>query len=301
MARRTSILAAAVVPIAIAGLSTLPRSPGPGNFLVTSSRSSNVAIEAVTCDPEPEDAAECHRNFPTGCTDSDNPGYDAYLNFLKNQTGPFLAANEPKVLARNDFASLDRNTPKDLSSRNHEDFRDDLQNLHEGDTRAIVGYLYYAKPSGAETSNCKLTNEEDVDFHIGLGFTPKSKKALGTIHKPSLALQQESVIVEMTPHTRKEGWTDQSLQDNRGKAVKVTGQLMIDNEHNNPAQNCGFGNADTSKCWRMSAWELHPVTAFLVCSRSDGACDANSPDSDWTELTTAADNNGAASAPGKRQ
>jgi len=42
--------------------------------------------------------------------------------------------------------------------------------------------------------------------------------------------------------------------------------LLMDNEHNIKSQNCGYPfGAPTDKCWRASAWELHPVIQFYVC------------------------------------
>jgi hypothetical protein len=96
-------------------------------------------------------------------------------------------------------------------------------------------------------------------------------------------LDQVSVVVEMTPYYREQfhpAWTLAKVQSITGKQIKVTGQLMIDNDHHKPADDCGLGDADTSKCWRASVWEVHPVTSFQVCS-SD-SCTANSPN--WVNL-----------------
>jgi hypothetical protein len=61
----------------------------------------------------------------------------------------------------------------------------------------------------------------------------------------------------------------------------VVGQLMVDNEHNVASQNCGH-TPHTSSCWRLSVWELHPVTNFQVCTGADDLCTETSEN--WVEL-----------------
>jgi hypothetical protein len=70
------------------------------------------------------------------------------------------------------------------------------------------------------------------------------------------------------------------MQSVTGKRVKVTGQLMIDNVHHIPKDDCGLGDADSSKCRRASTWEVHPDTNFQVCSVDH--CDASS--TNWVNL-----------------
>ncbi len=268
MKNKPLLSAAALLPLAI-GLATLPRT----------AVQPTTGIEAVTCDPEPIDFAQCHDNYPTGCTDSDNPGYDAYLNSLKNLTGSF--PGNAQVVHESDFTNLNQNTAPDLTKGNHADFADDLKGLGEGQSRTVIGYLWYWQPTGAETCNCKLTGDNNVDYHIGIGFSKKTFNPPN--RRPTKSEQQQSMVVEMTPHTRadKSNWSSDNLDAARGKPVKVVGQLMVDNEHNNVKDNCGYpGHKPT--CWRMSAWELHPVTQFLVCKTD--SCDESSPDSAWQEL-----------------
>ena len=87
----------------------------------------------------------------------------------------------------------------------------------------------------------------------------------------------------MTPYYREQfhpAWTLARVQSVTGKQVKVTGQLMIDNVHHIAKDDCGLGDVDTSKCWRASTWEVHPVTNFQVCSVDH--CDASS--TNWVNL-----------------
>jgi hypothetical protein len=95
--------------------------------------------------------------------------------------------------------------------------------------------------------------------------------------------EQTSIVAEMTPHTRDAKWTVARLRRQRGKAVKVIGQLLVDNTHLNPGADCGFLGDPTLTCWRASAWEIHPVMQFFVC-RSGRTCTRSSPDDDWIRL-----------------
>lgn len=245
---------------------------------------------AATCE-DVIDFRDCHERYPTGCTDSPHPQYDAYLNLMKNQLVP--PTSQPAAFL--DFAgfqNLDRKLPDGLTKGNHQKFKAELAALGEGRPYGAVGYLYYAVQTGAESCNCKLGGAEDTDFHIGIGFDAGLAKQVvdrRTAHRKvekelMKQLQQESVIVEMTPHYRfryEPNWTIDSLKDVLGFQVKVVGQLMADNEHNVPTQNCALAGADRDSCWRGSAWELHPVTRFQVCKNAAGCA----PDSaDWIDL-----------------
>ena len=87
----------------------------------------------------------------------------------------------------------------------------------------------------------------------------------------------------MTPYYREQfrpGWTLAKVQAATGRQIRATGQLMIDNAHTKAADDCGLADADTSKCWRASVWEVHPLTNFQVCSADQ--CDASS--TNWVNL-----------------
>lgn len=231
------------------------------------------------------DFQDCHSRFPTGCSQA--AGYDADLNFLKNLLIPAPAAGTPiQFLSQQDFQNLDANLPDGLSKNNHANFADQLSQLGEGQMRGVTGFLYYAQPSGVESSNCQLANTDglgsNVDFHIGIGFSPVSDLP-GSDKK---TLQQNSIIVEMTPHSRfnfkPNVWTLANVTNAVGKQVKVVGQLLVDSEHNVASQNCALASTAKQKqsCWRASVWELHPVVSFQVCNADSCAQD----DSNWVEL-----------------
>jgi hypothetical protein len=249
-------------------------------------------VIAVKCD-DVQDFRDCHARFRTGCSKS--AGYDPYLNLLKNNLDPPDPDSSPvRFLAKKDFEALDEATPTDLDRSNHIDFKNELDRQGEGKIFGLVGYLYYAKKTGAESSNCQLDSDDEegsnVDYHIGIGFDDNLAKRLASGNNLTAAdrkaLQQKSVIVEMTPHYRAtfetDKWTIDALRQIVGKQVRVVGQLIIDSEHNVRSQNCAIAETNKQKqtCWRASVWELHPVTQFEFCKAE--SCTQNS--SEWAEL-----------------
>ncbi len=245
-------------------------------------------VTAVRCEDNIADFKECHENYPTGCSAS--AGYDAYLNLLKNRTMP--ASDPVRYLTQHDYDDLEKQTPDGLKRTNHADFKDQLSQLGEGQIVGLIGYLYYFQKTGAESSNCQLSSNDaegsNVDYHIGIGFDASLAKQ--TKSNPPAALkkelQQNSVIVEMTPYYRylyhSSDWTLESLKGALGKQVRVVGQLMNDSEHDVASQNCALATtaAQRQKCWRYSVWELHPVIRFQVCG--EDSCDENS--TAWADL-----------------
>ena len=214
----------------------------------------------------------CHPQFTTGCSNSPNPQYDAYLNFLKNQT-PAPTSSISRYIIRATIQSLDGNTPAGITSRNHAQHATPLADVGEGNIVAMIGYLYFVQNTGAESTNCGLHGPGETDYHVGIGFNRTIAQGLQDGHTPSdievKRLQQTSVVVEMTPHYRaqfKPKWTDTFLRQFIGRQVKVVGQLMLDNDHTRPQDNCADPNADQDRCWRMTAWEIHPVIQFYICT-----------------------------------
>ena len=246
--------------------------------------------EGAVCDDDIEGSRGCHTEYPAGCTKAGR--YDAYLNLLKNQLVPPSTA-PVKFLGQSDFANLESMTPRDLARGNHGDKKDDLAKLGEGRVFAVNGYLYYAHQGSAESCNCQLNGNEDTDYHIGIGFDAAlpaklvepgrgAKTALSDEEKAKLT--KTSIVVEMTPHYRAQFqpfWSLDLVRSVIGRQVRVVGQLMEDNEHNNPKDNCAYPGANQTTCSRASIWELHPVTQFQVC-RTAARCADDS--SDWVNL-----------------
>jgi hypothetical protein len=251
---------------------------------------------ATGCNPASLNTQTCHAQFSTGCTDSAHR-YDAYLNFLKNQTpGASLASSAD--LGDADFKALEGRLPNGLSSSNHARSAPALANLGEGNIVTVIAYLYFVEdtskgtgssPSVGETTNCKLQLPDSYDYHIGLGFDPAlAKQILNTKQQPIRGkpgpMDKTSVVAEMTPHTRGPKWTFARVNSLQGQQVKVVGQLMIDNVHLNVNDDCGLPGALAS-CWRSTVGEIHPVTQFYVCNlKNNQVCDKRSPDTAWTSL-----------------
>ena len=270
----------------------------------TSSRAEKQAesLQAETCDDTIQTVDDCHANHKTGCSPSQNPRYDAYLNYLKNGLpDPASTAsanvNGGSPLGADFFANLESSIPDTLTSTNHAQHSVELAQAGEGQIVTVLGTLYYTIHGGRETCNCELSGTNAViDFHIGIGFGDFplgadviTKLRGGADYSKLLSkadqalLDQSAVVVEMTPYYREQfrsGWTLEKVQAATGKQVKVTGQLMIDNVHHKPADDCGLADADTNSCWRASVWEVHPVTTFQVCNADH--CDANS--TNWINL-----------------
>jgi hypothetical protein len=261
-----------------------------------------VTVSPVQCD-QVTDFEDCHTRYPAGCGPSK---YDAYTNLLKNQliSPPPPTQSIVTYTSLAPYDSLNNETPVGLTKGNHIDYKADLDKAGEGQLRQLIGYLYYVKEEGAETSNCGLTGQPpegtNVDYHIGIGFDAKLAEGMATMNKLSAidraafnhSLKIGSVVVEMTPHYRNlyesKVWTFENVSAVLGKQVKVVGQLMFDNEHDVSSQNCYRAKTDSDHklCWRYSVWELHPVVRFQVCASKAGPCDQNS--ADWVELDNAA-------------
>ena len=252
-------------------------------------------LQSVQCE-DVQDSEQCHAKYRSGCNSSSQP-YDPYLNFVKN-TIDFSGAAQPTTFftkleefqtKEQQLQATEKQLGVNLGKGNHDKFADALKKQGEGTLQGALGYLYAIKPEtggSGETSNCKLSqNEEDVDFHIFIGFDANVAAQIIT-HPNSAKLSDKgkSIVVEMTPHYRaafQPNWTSDAVKSVRGHKVKVVGQLMVDNDHNSTKDNCGLAGAG-STCWRATIWELHPVTKFEVCMAKNNDCDVNS--SDWVDL-----------------
>ncbi|HEX4960540.1 MAG TPA: hypothetical protein VF173_06855 [Thermoanaerobaculia bacterium] len=263
-----------VAPFAPLAIALLAQTALLGGGGTTATPADHGPDTAAVCGDEIPTYQECHSEYPTGCSKAAN--YDPFLNLLKNQlTAPTVAPL--RLLGRDDFGKLEQGLPPALTKSNHEVFKDDLAALGDGRVVGVVGYLYYAKKGGKESSNCQLENPDDIDFHIGIGFDPALAAKLGSKDKKQkvtpedhTVMNQTSVIVEMTPHWRAQfrpEWKIEALTLAIGHQVRVAGQLLVDNEHFAPHDDCAFPGAG-STCWRASVWELHPVTRFEVCNTS---------------------------------
>jgi hypothetical protein len=111
-----------------------------------------------------------HSDYPTGCSGSQKPRYDAYLNFLKDQD-PGPSSVPIATLTEHDWVRKEAQlSDLDVTKANHADRATALADLGEGNIYAVVGYMYYRVTNHGETSNCQLTGSDNNDFHIGVGF-----------------------------------------------------------------------------------------------------------------------------------
>jgi hypothetical protein len=133
--------------------------------------------------------------------------------------------------------------------------REEIEAMGEDTFIALHGYMIGAHPGSPETCNCKLSGEENNDFHINL-VEQRTDRLI------------QSVVVEMTPKVRAmhSNWTlaalHNLLDETNPPYVRVSGFLLLDTEHIN--KNGGP---------RMTIWEIHPVTRFEVCTTTKAKCD----------------------------
>jgi hypothetical protein len=291
------------VPLAIALL------VGGGGLPGIRSNAPSALAAANTTDPaQCDDVAsvtDCHTRFPTGCSAAAR--YDAFVNFLKDKLNPPAPDSTFRFYTNlPDFQTLDAAVPDGLTKSNHGDFKDVLSRLGEGQIRGVAGFLYYAIQTGAESSNCELTGDDEVDYHIGIGFDAalagRVLKAAAGPHRltktDAKAIKQQSMIVEITPHYRafkQPNWTLDAVKSALGRQVRIMGALLLDSEHIKPSDSCAVAGADMEKCWRGSTWELHPVTRFQVCRT--GTCTEQT--GDWVDLENLDEATTPPGAPGR--
>jgi len=153
----------------------------------------------------------------------------------------------------------DRAKLRDLSSGS--------KHFSEGDLAGIVGFVVgKATANVGESANCYLHGPSNNDFEL-------------SIAERAMATPYDAIVAEMIPQGRPAGWTLARLRtlaaDHRD--VQVVGQLMFDTRH---LPNPKSGTNHESP--RVSTWEIHPVTRFLVCRRGTGRDPAH--DVEWQTL-----------------
>jgi hypothetical protein len=148
--------------------------------------------------------------------------------------------------------------------------------IGEGDLVEIVGYIAKLPPkskphanSSGESVNCRLHGSANNDFHINITRNPGGTEFHG-------------VVVEMIPQQRNDNWTTARLRaaQKANRMVRVRGQLFFDNHHKvNGDPDHNLGNQPK----RMSLWEVHPVTAFDVCTKPQCTIDGDGwkPLAEW--------------------
>jgi len=212
---------------------------------------------------------------PDGCS---QPGT---THAAMNQQKGVFATGDPTILTFGDFDTLQSNVESVVELGQEVDDRSVLKNqlngVGEGSAVRIVAFLAPGTgphPNTGESVNCNLTGPSNNDFHIPV----VEEAGQDEFH---------AIVVEMIPRgenspKRNAGWTITTLQTllTSGRMVRITGQLFYDNAH--------FPNRDSShpiggQPKRFSLWEIHPISAFGVCKRTNNSCDVSN-DSDWTPL-----------------
>src|SRR6516165_3509349 len=123
----------------------------------------------------------------------------------------------------------------------------------------IIGYVSDVKRGGIEATNCHARDDADRDTHIELVLDPMhSGRSL-------------PMIVEVTPRwrylmsQRGTDWSTRALRDRfLGRWVRVRVWILFDVEHQRESENTAPGRAGN---WRVTAWEIHPVTWIEVVAR----------------------------------
>jgi uncharacterized protein YgiM (DUF1202 family) len=109
----------------------------------------------------------------------------------------------------------------------------------------VEGFLVHkVKQEGAESPNCRLTDANEVDWHIYMTDTA----GLDNISK--------AVIVETTARTRPlHKWVKPDLDQvvNKNVPVRISGWLLYDYEH-----------VSVIGSQRASVWEVHPITKIEI-------------------------------------
>jgi hypothetical protein len=192
-------------------------------------------------------------------------------------TGPLS-----QTLTFGDFAQLQRvadirvgQGPPDLSAQQ----RAQLGHIEvgggeasEGDRIRLLAYIAKSETglhvnASGESVNCLLKNPRDNDFHI-------------PVVEHAGENESQAIVVEMIPQDRPPEWNIDALKkiQAQGAQVWIEGALSYDKVHyveTDPA------NALKDEPARMSLWEIHPVTKFLVCRKDH--CDPDR-ESDWSML-----------------
>ena len=154
------------------------------------------------------------------------------------------------------------------------------QTISEGDHIAVTGFIAQDRTircGGAESVNCG---------HKNAGNAPDTSPCTRSdIHVPIVKTvagrQVESVVTEPIPQgPNVKVWTPAAFMalKKQGRRLLIHGGLFYDSIHIVNTSESG-----SSQPKRFTVWELHPITAVLVCKRQDNKCDPATA-TDWTPL-----------------
>jgi len=257
------------------------RDKGPGGWIAASDVRITHEHKSAGAEDDPDNqvcAATLDACPTRGCAKEGS--WEADANAMK-KTQPAID-KAAVLLSFDDLRSLQKQAdekvgqgPYDLTPDGYQkltDLKVSTGIVSEGDRVRIIAYIakgqegMHVNKSG-ESVNCNLKSPHDNDFHIPVVATAD-------------ATEYQGVVVEMIPQARPSAWTIDALKDiqAKGTQILVEGGLSYDKVH--------YVSDDPDHPFqdepnRMSLWEIHPITDFLVCRRDH--CDPNRL-SDWTAL-----------------
>ena len=230
-------------------------------------------------DPDAQVCAQTLDACPArGCAKEGS--WEAEANQMKRT--PPAGGKGAVLLSFDDLKSLQKQAdekvgqgPFDLTPSGYEkltDLKVSSGSVSEGDVVRIVAYIAKGQDGlhtnqAGESVNCNLKKPYDNDIHIPVVAAPGDTEFTG-------------IVVEMIPQARPGAWTVDALKElqAKGTQVLIKGALSYDKVH--------YVSDDPSHAFkdepdRMSLWEIHPITDFLLCSRD--RCDPDRQ-SDWIAL-----------------
>ncbi len=186
-------------------------------------------------------------------------GGDPQLNRAKNRAG--LAQDQsPRRMTLRQIVRLEDRAREAIneSGWRRGDARTIFEELGEAQAVEMKGFLIEADDSGIEACNCYIKGPANNDFHLDIVAHAEHE-------------DDRAVVAEMTPRGRPERWRLDALRQfaAQKKYVRVTGWLMYDTMH------------PGSSSHRATAWEVHPVTKFEVCTGTKASCDQGN---NWRDL-----------------
>jgi hypothetical protein len=174
-----------------------------------------------------------------GCP-AQGDGGDAQLNFLKNRI------DEGNYVPVTFDAIISVTWPKTTERRNMDTWSPEDRAAiakYEGIPVVVEGYLFGAKQSGAESTNCHGTAADMSDWHVWLT-------------KNAGADRTHSIVIETTPRIRAlHKWTLTTMEKiaKNQIPVRISGWLFFDPEH-----------PDQILKTRGTLWEVHPIMQIEV-------------------------------------
>ena len=200
-------------------------------------------VSGPTSAPGSFPGTAAHPNPNTGTFQGCPPGGDGgdqALNTLKNRTDNGVNG----VFQDVSFDTLvNLSFPQDVGRTQRANWSQsdtDAVNRYEGIAVRTIGYIVGVKHEGTESTNCHSLDYRD--YHVWLtanASDPRSK----------------AMVVEVTPRVRDQrpGWTSSALSGLVGQQVRISGWLLLDQEH--PEQ---LGQT------RATLWEIHPIVHIEV-------------------------------------